>query len=603
MIKMNISSFFNKINLYEEDKYYLLILFVISLLITVMLIRFHLTRGAFSSDLYVYLAAALDFAGLNVNNISNPTYLANSPVICYLTSILFKLGFVDILSIFIVTGFFGILGILGMYVLLKIRFSPLLSFTGALLYSSFSLTLLYFACGLLDVPAVSMIIWTLIFTFAIDKDNRFYVLAGISVILSFFTRYTNAYIIALIALYMLKNHDVIELVKNLIYDRRLFIKKSVDFIKSNEFKWICISSIISLTLLLYVFHVLVSMGSNLSYFGMASGSLNHFTSNNPSNQVNYIEDKFFYITNYLHFLYCNKITFSGLIPKFNNPSPLAYLILLILISGFLLKVKKSTNIIKCFVGKIFEHKFLCLLIFVLCCVSIIGLKTNYLITLFSIWAICIILMHLAKIYYGNIDNIGVSLICFCLFAFYLIVFSLMDIKAIRYILPTFPAFVYFVIYSLNQVLKFFENGFDNPNLSENKFKVNDNQFISRFLTIIFIILLLFMIFNFTSTVEYDNYALQIDSVANYLISHDDNYMNKEIGASAGIRPYEWYFNKKVDLVNLSGSHADRWIFLGFDLKEFNQTKYDYIITNTKWQHENYTKIYQKGSIRLHERNF
>ena len=165
MIKMGISSFFNKINLYEEDKYYLLILLVISLLITIMMIRYHQTRGAFSSDLYVYLAAALDFAGLNVNNISTPIYLANSPVICFLTSILFRLGFVDVLSIFIVTGFFGILGILGMYVLLKIRFSPLLSFTGALLYSSFSLTLLYFACGLLDVPAVSMIIWIRIIDF------------------------------------------------------------------------------------------------------------------------------------------------------------------------------------------------------------------------------------------------------------------------------------------------------------------------------------------------------------------------------------------------------------------------------------------------------
>ena len=603
MIKMGISSFFNKINLYEEDKYYLLILLVISLLITIMMIRYHQTRGAFSSDLYVYLAAALDFAGLNVNNISTPIYLANSPVICFLTSILFRLGFVDVLSIFIVTGFFGILGILGMYVLLKIRFSPLLSFTGALLYSSFSLTLLYFACGLLDVPAVSMIIWTLIFIFAIDKDNRFYVLAGISAILSFFTRYTNAYIVVIIALYVFKNHDIIELVKNMIYDRGLFIKKSLDFIKGNEFKWICISGIISLSLLLYVFHVLLSMGSDLTYFGMASGSFNHFTSNNPAGQVNYIEDKLFYITHYLHFLYCNKITFSGLIPKFTSPSPMAYLILLILISGFLLKVKKSINSIKCFFGKVFEHKFLCLLIFVLCCISFIGLKTNYLITLFSIWTICIILMHLAKRYYGNIDNIGISLTCFCLFAFYLIVFSLMDVKAIRYILPTFPAFVYFVIYSLKHVLKFLENGFDNPNLSENKFEVNNNHFISRFLTIIFIILMLFMIFNFTSTVEFDDSALQIDSVANYLINYDDNYMDKEIGASGGIRPYEWYFNKDVDLVNISGSNAENWVFLGFDLKEFNQTKYDYIITSAKWKHENYTKIYQKGATKLYERNF
>ncbi|WP_303738175.1 glycosyltransferase family 39 protein [Methanobrevibacter thaueri] len=600
MIEMNVSSFFNKINLYDEDKYYLLILFVISLLITVMLIRFHLTRGAFSSDLYVYLAAALDFADLNVNNISNPSFLANSPVVCYLTSILFRLGFVDIRSIFIVTGLFGILGILGMYVLLKIRFSPLLSFTGALLYSSFSLTLLYFACGLLDVPAVSMIIWTLIFTFAIDNDNRFYALAGISAVLSFFTRYTNAYIIILIALYVLKNHDVIELVKDMIYDRRLFIKKSSDFFRSNEFKWICISGIISLTCLLYVFHVLLSMGSSLSYFGAASGSLNHFSSN--SYQFGHLPDKFFYIKNYLNFLYCDKIIFENLGPNFINHSPVVYLIILILISGFLLKVKKSSNAIKCFVGKIFEHKFFCLLIFVLCCFAIIGLKTNYLITLFSIWVICLILMHLAKRYCGNIDNFTVSLICFCLFTFYLIVFSLMDIKTERYILPTFPALVYFVIYSLNQVFNFIGNNFDSPTF--NKDKSEDNSyFLSRFLTIIFIILLLFMIFNFPSTVEYDDMALQIDSVANYLINYDENFMDKEIGSSGGLRFYEWYFKNEVDLVNIPGSHADRLVGIGFELKEFNQTKYDYIITTAKWQHENYTKIYHEGATSLYERNF
>lgn len=599
MIKMNITSFFNKINLYEEDKYYLLILFAISLLITVVMIRFHQTRGAFSSDLYVYLVAALDFAGLNVNGISNPSYLINSPLICYLTSILFKLGFVDTLSIFIVTGFFGILGILGMYVFLKTRFSPLLSFTGSLLYSSFSLTLLYFACGLLDVPAVSMIIWTLIFTFATDKDNKFYVLVGISYILTFFTKFTSGYIIFLIALYILKNHDIIELTKNLVYDKRFFIQKSLDFFKSNEFKWIFISLIISFAFLLYVFHVLLSLGSELSYFGMMSSTLNHVATSN-SLAFGYEPDKFFYIKNFLNLLYCNKLMAQNI---FGDPSPLAYLIILILISGFLLKVRNSMDNIKSFIGKILKHKFLCLLILILCCVSIIGIKVNYIITVFSIFAIFIILMHLAKKYCGNIDYLGVSLVCFCLFTFYLIIHSLIDIKALRYILPTLPAFTYFVIYSWDQILNFSGNNSDNPNLNKDKFEVNDSYFLSRFLTIIFIVVILVMIFNFPSTVEYDNSALQIDSVANYLIIYDDNYMNKEIGASGGIRVYEWYFNKDVDLVNLSGSNAERLVYLGFDLNEFDQNKYDYIITSIKWHHENYTKIYQEGATCIYERNF
>ena len=403
-------------------------------------------------------------------------------------------------------------------------------------------------------------------------------------------------------MYVLKKHDVIEWLKDILYDRRLFIQKSFGFLKSNEFKWIFISSIISLTFVLYIFHVLLSLGSDISYFGAASRSIEHFASS-TSFRFGYTEDKLFYIKNYLNFLYSDNIVFENMMSKFLNPTPLAYLIILILISGFLLKVKRSGNNIKGFIAKAFEHKFFCLLILVLCCVSIIGLKTNYLLTLLSIWAICIILMHLVKEYGGNIDNLSVSLIFFCLFAFYLIVFSLMDIKTSRYILPTFPALVYFVIYSLNQIFSFLENGFDNPRFKEDKSEVKDSHFVSKFLTVVFIILLLFVIFNFPSTVEYDDAAIQIDSVANYLISHDENYMDKEIGASGGIRFYEWYFNKDVDLVNFPEADSYKLAYLGFELKEFDQNKYDYIITNVKWKHENYTKIYHKGSTRLYERNF
>ena len=125
---MYLKSFFNDINLHSKDKIYLIILLCFSLLLTYSMIKFHQTRGAFNSDIFIYLASALDFAGLNVNHISDLSWIHNSPVIFFLTSLLFRLGLVDITAIFIVTGIFGIIGIFGMYVFLKMRFFHLLNF-------------------------------------------------------------------------------------------------------------------------------------------------------------------------------------------------------------------------------------------------------------------------------------------------------------------------------------------------------------------------------------------------------------------------------------------------------------------------------------------
>ena len=119
---MNYKSFLNDMNINSEDKYYLLLLLGFSIFLVMFLIDFHLKRGAFNSDIYVYLEGALDLAGINYNHLSSPSWISNSPVIIFLTSLLFRLGYVDYSSIFIVTGFFSMLGIFSMYSFLKIRF-------------------------------------------------------------------------------------------------------------------------------------------------------------------------------------------------------------------------------------------------------------------------------------------------------------------------------------------------------------------------------------------------------------------------------------------------------------------------------------------------
>ena len=595
---MKLKNIFNDLNLNMDDRYYIVFLVCFSIAITAMMISFHQSRGAFNSDIYVYLASALDYAGMNYGHISNLEFMSNSPLICYLTSLLFRMGFVSINSIFFVTAIFSISGIFAMYVFLKIRFSNLLSFLGALLYSSFSLTLYYFANGMLDVPAVAMILWTLIFTVAaVNKNPKYYILVALFFVMSFFTRFTTVYIISLIVLYVLKDYDLINLMECFIHDKNEFKQRIISFFKNYEFKWMLLSLIIGISLVLYVFHVILSYGAPIGYFSSAVGSINRF--HNPIDP-NYIADKFFYIKNYLSLLFANEITIPHQIEKFRNPSFMVYLILGILFFGFIIKFvnimgnknfyRNNTENIQFRSSN--SSKILKMMVILLFIISIISFKFSYLYTVFLLCIVLIIIQSLIKKYPSvNRDNFSLSLMCFALFSFYFIIFSFMHLKCVRYILPTFPAFVYFVIYALENILDFIKYGWENrgnlESVNSKKIKSNLRLRLSQMIPLIMIILLLFTAFNFTNTVEIDEWSLNFDSASNFLLDYDPDYQSKEICVDVGDRYYEWYFKKDVDLIRNI---------------DFNSSDYDYVFVNSKLDNGNYHKIYSDGSIRVYERN-
>ena len=586
------------LNLNLDDKYYLIFLAVFSILIAIIMVKFHQSRGAFNSDIYVYLASALDYAGMNYGNISDLGYMSNSPLICYLTSLLFRLGFVNINSIFLITSIFSISGIFAMYIFLKIRFSNLLSLIGSLLYSSFSLTMFYFGNGMLDVPAVAMILWTLIFTVAaVNKNPIYYILVAIFFVMSFFTRFTTVYIISLIILYILKDYDLINLLECLTQDRGMFKQKIKFFLKSYEFRWMLLSIILGVILVVYVFHVILSYGAPIGYFNTAMGSINRF--HNPIDP-NFIEDKFFYMKNYLNLLFANEVTSPMQIEKFRNPSVMAFLILGILFSGFLIKfinILKNKEYFKSNINLISFRSYKSLniiriIIIASFILSIISFKFNYLFSVFFLWFILIMLQSLIKNYTDvNRDNFSLSLVCFGLFSFYLIIFSFLHLKCVRYILPTFPAFAYFVIYAFDNILSFIKYGWDDSyplhNSDFKKIRSNFRLRISQIIPLIMIILLLFTAFNFTNTVEIDELSLNFDSASNFLLNYDSDYQSKDIGVFPTERYYEWYFQKDVDLVHPSN---------------FSSVDYDYMFAYDNFNNDDYHEIYRDGIIRVYEKN-
>ena len=185
---------FEDLNISKNDFFYLIFLSFFSILITYSLIALNENIGIYCSDVFVYLTNSLAFAGYRVSR----TFLYLSPFLSFLTSILFRLGFVSELSLYIVAGAFGIIGNIGIYAMLKQRFSSLLSLCGAILFGSFSLNLLWWANGTLDIPAVALSIWTIIFVIlAIDNDSKYYLIAFPLLVLSIFTRYTTLFLLPL----------------------------------------------------------------------------------------------------------------------------------------------------------------------------------------------------------------------------------------------------------------------------------------------------------------------------------------------------------------------------------------------------------------------
>ena len=95
-----------------KDNKELILITIISTILVAYYINFNNNLGIYCSDVYVYLLNALYYAGTNIHS-TKSIYL--SPAVCFLTSLIFELGYVDKVAIFIVTGIFAIIGNIGMF--------------------------------------------------------------------------------------------------------------------------------------------------------------------------------------------------------------------------------------------------------------------------------------------------------------------------------------------------------------------------------------------------------------------------------------------------------------------------------------------------------
>ena len=521
---------FEEFNLRQKDKYYLLFILIYGIILVGYYINFNNNLGIYCSDVYVYLLNALYYTGTNIRS-TGTIYL--SPLICILTSIFFYLGFVDKLAIYIVTGGFAVFGNIGLYLLLKRYFDENLSLAGTVIYSSLSLYLTWLANGTLDIPAVSMIIWIVLFTIiAIDENPKFYQYAILFLVLGVFTRYTILLILPALVLYY-------------VYEKGFKIDKA-------DLKYILKGIAIGLVLLIITLSVLMIMGNgNFAAGGQISDGISGAQGAEIDSAYN--TNVSYYADNFINFI-SNSHTFIDGNPVLESPTPLAWAVMAIIIIGMGLWLYEHKRKFK-------KTDIIPLAFFILAIASFTRISS-----------VITTILVLLGIYFMGKDSENKTEYFMLAWIFSNIIFySYYSIKVNRYLLPIFPAVVYFILLSIETINK--------------HAKINRN-----IIPVIFIVLFIIQAFAFTYTFDETNEFKTIEDVSDYIIDNNPDYENMSIGVY-NVRAYNWWLGGNLLAIE-SGSE---------DIIDASNVTY-YISDKELTNVTNYTEIETINNVYIYEKS-
>ena len=475
---------FEEFNIKQKDKYYLIFIAIFSIILVGYYINFNNMVGVSCSDVYVYLLNALYYTGTNIHSTEN-IYL--SPIICFLTSICFMFGFVDKLSIFIITGIFAIIGNIGSYLLFKKYFDETLSLTGTVLYSTFSLCLTWLGNGTLDIPATGLLIWIALFTIiAVNENPKFYEYLIPLFVIGFFTRYT---VILTLPAFLL-----------------FYVYENGFKIAPEDFKHIKRGIIIGVIMTVIILAILLIMGQGQFQAGkqISNGIIGK---QGADTDPAYNLDLSYYVMNLPNFISNSHTVFAGN-PVLESPTILSWAIFAIMIigAGFWLYDNKPK----------FEKKHIVPTLLILIAI----------ITFTRISSVITTLLILIAIYLIGKDSENKDGFFMLAWIFSNIIFlSYYSIKVNRYIIPIFPPMIFFILTAIESIHK--------------HVKINKN-----IIPVILIALFLIQGFAFTYTFEPTNQYTATEDMSNFLIDHDPNYKNEPIGVY-NIRPYSWWLGGTI----------------------------------------------------------
>ena len=553
----------------------LFILILITLALVSYLLSVQMRIGVPYWDVYNYLNNAIIFAGMGGANSNTIIYL--SPLLPFLTSLVFRTGYVSINAIFIISAIIFIIGVIGLYFLFKERFSGIQSLSGTLIFISFAVVLSWAVSGCTDIPGISFSILTLLFmVIGLKKDYRYLYLILPAFVMAFMVRYTSGLIILPVFLYLIMNQENIKKMENL---KKIIIGIIIE----------CGALIAGLA---YFFTKLGTGDSVFSLFASIASS--SFTG---ANDVAHNTNVFYYIQNLLN--YISTGPFMGYYQEIMNPSLgvptlLSYFIVLIVILGLIIYINRiflAKTELK--YGNIFETGNLIKI--VLITVIFIILVSSFLNQLFILAEIAL-LAFLYGLYWIIIKNkskldkekLTMDLMFLSWFGAYLIFQSILPLKVDRYFITMAPALAYFIVLGLSEFVTIFEA----------KIKIKNYK---AGLICLFIALILLS----CSTATYightpkKTFTIDIDHSCQWIKSYDPEYRDKII-CSDYPNAVNWYLKKEIraGFPRLYNNYDDKFE------DYLKQIGADYYIDATRKNHpeiKGYRIIKTFGVVAIYER--
>ena len=409
----------------------LIILTIITVIIATYISAVQISIGVNYFDVFTYLNIALFYAGMVPMDTSQ---LHSPPLIPFLTSLVFRAGFVSSNVIIIIDAIIFIFGVIGLYLLLKLRFNEIQSLCGCLIYISFPLIISWAASGSIDVPAVSFSIWAIyLMVMGVEKHSKYLYLALPLFALAVLTRYTAALLIFPMILYLamgsaleksLKTHLTHLLIAGaLITPVVIYLYQKIN----------------------YLYYLIVLMNSSIfNWRSIGRGD------------VAYNPDNLYYLHNLLNYMGVGPVKgsyYQLFSPNQAVPSILSYLTVVLVLCGLSIY---SYSILKNKIEQVSQgDKKSLVQIFALFFLIILSLVSffylSYIITDILLFLTC--LLSYKIFHHGKNSHLKIDLLFLCWFLTFFIMHSTIPMKVDRYFITVLPALAYFIILGLSVLIE------------------------------------------------------------------------------------------------------------------------------------------------------
>ena len=412
----------------------LTILILITGVLVAYLLKVQIKIGVPYWDVFNYLNNALHFANMGSNGVVNHL----PPMIPVVTSLVFRMGYVSVDVIFIISGLIFILGVIGLYLLLNERFNPTKSLAGSLIFISLPVVMAWAVSGCIDLPGVVFSIWALYFlVIGLKKDSKLLFLVLPLLVASLLTRYTAGLIVIPMIFYILANLNQVKEI--------LHIKKVI------------LGILIELGVLLAIFTYFILQLDTSALFGLFFDVVT--SSSSGVEDVAYNSNFLYFLQNSLNYISLGPVqgTYRQLLnPSEGIPSILAYIIGIISVIGIssyiyrVLSTEKEDDISRANLANL--GKIIVILVLFMGLVLSFYNKSLILSEILLLVLVYLLYRFMARGKFEMDSKLALDLMFISWFGAYFIFHGILPFKVDRYFITMAPAFTYFIILGLSQFI-------------------------------------------------------------------------------------------------------------------------------------------------------